>query len=193
MYLQYETKASEFMKLLIASDIHGDLTSAEHIIEVMDREGCDKLVLLGDILYHGPRNDLPAGYNPKGVIELLNSRSSSILAVRGNCDTEVDQMVLTFPILADYAYICVDGLNIFATHGHKFNIENPPSLSAADILLHGHTHILTCESFGKSNTYINPGSVSIPKGGNPKTYIIYEDRCFKTYDLTGNIVSELRF
>lgn len=181
------------MKLLIASDIHGDLASAKHVIDVMDREGCDKLVLLGDILYHGPRNDLPGGYDPKGVIELLNGRASSILAVRGNCDTEVDQMVLSFPILADYAYICVDGLRIFATHGHKFNTETPPPLASGDILLHGHTHVLCYQTFGEGNVYINPGSISIPKGGNKKTYIIYEDRKFRTVSIDGETVAEMQF
>ena len=181
------------MKLLIASDIHGDLASAERVIDVMEREGCDKLVLLGDILYHGPRNDLPAGYDPKGVINLLNAHSGSILAVRGNCDTEVDQMVLSFPILADYAYICVDDLRIFATHGHKFNTDSLPPLSHGDILLHGHTHVLCYQPFGNDNVYINPGSVSIPKGGNEKTYIIYEDRKFRTISLNGKTVAEMEF
>ena len=181
------------MKLLIASDIHGDAASTRRILEVMDKEGCDRLVLLGDILYHGPRNDLPGGYAPKEVITLFNERAASILAVRGNCDTEVDQMVLTFPILADYAYICVDGLRIFATHGHKFNTKDVPPLTDGDILLHGHTHVLTYEPFGNGNTYINPGSVSIPKGGNPKTYIIYENRNFRTVDFDGNTVCEMKF
>ena len=181
------------MKLLIASDIHGDLECAKHIINVFDSEKCDKLVLLGDILYHGPRNDLPGGYNPKGVIELLNSRADSILAVRGNCDTEVDQMVLTFPILADYAYICIDGLRIYATHGHKYNTESLPPLSDGDILLHGHTHLLCYQPFGKNNVYINPGSTSIPKGGNEKTYIIYENKLFKTISFSGETVAEMRF
>ena len=181
------------MKLLIASDIHGDLSMAEHLIEVFEREGCERLVLLGDVLYHGPRNDLPAGYNPKGVIELLNRYSASILAVRGNCDTEVDQMVLSFPILADYAFISVDGLRIFATHGHKFNTESRPPLAKGDILLHGHTHLLCYEPFGDENVYINPGSISIPKGGNPKSYIIYENRKFTTYDTLGNEISSMEF
>ena len=181
------------MKLLIASDVHGDLASATRIIELMKKEGCERLVLLGDILYHGPRNDLPSCYDPKGVIELLNKHSDSILAVRGNCDTEVDQMVLNFPILADYAFIAVDGLRIFATHGHKFNTSTPPALGSGDILLHGHTHVLCYEPFGDKNVYINPGSVSIPKGGNPKTYIIYENRKFTTRDLDGNAVAEMSF
>ena len=186
-----KAKAVKNMKLLIASDIHGDLECCKRIIEVFNEEKCDKLVLLGDILYHGPRNDLPGGYAPKGVIELLNANKEHILAVRGNCDTEVDQMVLSFPILADYAYIAVDGLSILATHGHKLNTETPPPMKEGEILLHGHTHITCYTPFGNSNLYINPGSVSIPKGGNPRTYIIYENRCFTTYDLDGNTTDSI--
>lgn len=173
------------MKLLIASDIHGDLASAKHVIDVMDREGCDKLVLLGDILYHGPRNELPDGYEPKRVIALLNEYKNEILAVRGNCDTEVDQMVLDFPMLADYAYISADGFNIFATHGHNFNTEKLPPLKEGDLLLHGHTHVPCAEPFGNRNIYINPGSVSIPKMGSPKSYIIYSNREFSFRSLDG--------
>ena len=128
------------MKLLIASDIHGDIESAEILIEAFKKNNCDKIVLLGDILYHGPRNNLPGRYAPKEVIELLNKYSDKILAVRGNCDTEVDQMVLEFPILADYAILSLDGLTVYATHGHNYNTKTPPPLAAGDILLHGHTH-----------------------------------------------------
>ncbi len=181
------------MKILIASDIHGDLDSTEKMLAAYDTRGCDKLLLLGDILYHGPRNDLPETYAPKRVIELLNERRHSILAVRGNCDTEVDQMVLSFPILADYAYIAVDGLSVFATHGHKFNTEAPPPLCEGEILLHGHTHVLKHEKFGNGCFYLNPGSVALPKEGNPRTYMVYEQRCFTTYDFLGNIVSEIKF
>ena len=181
------------MKLLIASDIHGDLESAKAVIAAFEKEECDRLVLLGDILYHGPRNDLPSTYAPKEVIELLNAHRDVILAVRGNCDTEVDQMVLNFPILADYAYICVDGLSIFATHGHKFNLESTPQLREGEILLHGHTHILCCEEFGNKNAYLNPGSIAIPKGGNPRTYMLYENREFKVIDLDGDVVLSKKF
>lgn len=181
------------MRLLIASDIHGDFNCAQHVIDVFNEKKCDKILLLGDILYHGPRNNLPDGYDPKAVISLLNEYSNHILAVRGNCDTEVDQMVLTFPILADYAYISADGLQIFATHGHRFNTQTPPALSQGDILLHGHTHILASEKFGNDNTYINPGSTSIPKGGNPKSYMIYEDKCFTAYDFDGKAILKTCF
>ena len=162
------------MKLLIASDIHGDINSANAVANAYRESGADRLVLLGDLLYHGPRNDLPAGYAPKKVIELLNNLKNEILAVRGNCDTEVDQMVLDFPILADYAFIECNGVRMFVTHGHKFNTQNPPPLKTGDILLHGHTHVSGVTPFGNGNLYINPGSVSIPKENTPKGYILFD-------------------
>ena len=179
------------MRLLIASDIHGDLQAAELLIEVMKEKKCDKILLLGDILYHGPRNNLPEAYNPKGIIELFNRYSEKIMSVRGNCDTEVDQMVLKFPIMAEYAYLAVDGITIFATHGHKYNTETPPPMGEREVLIHGHTHILTVEKFGSDNIYINPGSISLPKGGNPKTYMIYENRRFSIYDVDGNVITSV--
>ena len=181
------------MKLLIASDIHGDLAAAEAILSLYNKESCDKIILLGDILYHGPRNDLPDAYNPKGVIKLLNENRTSILTVRGNCDTEVDQMVLEFPILAEYICLSLDGLTVYATHGHKYNTDSPMPLCNGDILLHGHTHIPTCIEFGNGNYYLNPGSVSIPKGGFDKTYMIYENRCFTVKDFDGNIILTKQF
>lgn len=172
------------MKLLIASDIHGDLDSARKLLEAFKKENADKLLLLGDLLYHGPRNDLPNSYNPKSVISLLNENKDIILAVKGNCDTEVDQMVLSFPILADYAYLYLDGVTVFATHGHHHNTQTPPPLKKGDVLLHGHTHVLSCEKFGDNNYYLNPGSVSLPKDGNPKSYMVYENKTFiiKSFD-----------
>ena len=175
------------MKLLIASDIHGDINSANAVALAYRESGADRLVLLGDLLYHGPRNDLPEGYAPKKVIELLNSMKDEILSVRGNCDTEVDQMVLDFPILADYAFIECDGVRMFVTHGHKFNITNRPPLRSGDILLHGHTHVSGVTPFGDGNFYVNPGSVSIPKENTPKGYILFDSAAekkftFKTLD-----------
>ena len=172
-------------RILIASDIHGDAKTAERLVEIYKACGAEKLVLLGDILYHGPRNELPSGYAPKKVIELLNPLSDEILAVRGNCDGEVDQMVLTFPILAEYAYLSLDGLRIFATHGHNFNLKKLPPLAKGDILLHGHTHVPVAEPFGNGNVYINHGSLSIPKENSPKSYILYENRTFSFMSLDG--------
>ena len=171
--------------LLICSDIHGDAVSAKKIIEAFERHKAEKLVILGDILYHGPRNDLPEGYAPKKVIEILNAYKDKILAVRGNCEAEVDQMVLSFPVLADYAFIERDGLRIFATHGHVFNKNALPPIVSGDILLHGHTHVPVAEEFGDGFYYINPGSTSIPKENSPKSYIYYEDRTFKFMTLDG--------
>ena len=173
------------VKWLIASDIHGDAECAEKLVARYRESGAQKLVLLGDILYHGPRNDLPSGYAPKKVIEILNAVKDEILCVRGNCDTEVDQMVLSFPVLADYAYLCADGLSFFVTHGHKFNTGALPPLKKGDILLHGHTHIPAVETFGNENLYVNPGSVSIPKENSAKSYIIYENKTLTFCDLDG--------
>ena len=181
------------MKLLIASDIHGDLDSIKKVIYAYENEGAEKLLLLGDLLYHGPRNDLPNTYNPKAVIELLNSMRNRILSVRGNCDTEVDQMVLSFPILADYIYLSLDGLEIFATHGHHHNTATPPPLREGEILLHGHTHVLKCEEFGNNNFYINPGSAALPKENNPRTYMLYENRVFTVKDFDGNVILTKQF
>ncbi len=166
------------MKLLIASDIHGDYSSAKRVVDAYFEEKADRLVLLGDLLYHGPRNDLPSTYAPKKVIELLNSVKEHILCVRGNCDTEVDQMVLDFPILADYAFVEADGVRMFVTHGHRFNLQTPPQLFKGDVLLHGHTHVSTAIEFGNDNMYINPGSVSIPKESTPAGYIVFENGIF---------------
>ena len=176
------------MKLMFASDIHGDYDCSLATIEKYKEEKAEKLILLGDILYHGPRNDLPEGYAPKKVIELLNSVKDELVCVRGNCDTEVDQMVLEFPILAEYMLIYERGRSFFVTHGHKFNTSTPPMLKAGDLLVHGHTHVLTVTSFGNNNTYLNPGSVSFPKEGNPKSYMVYEDGLFEIKDFDGNII-----
>ena len=163
------------MKVLAASDIHGSINWAEKIIDKFHEVKADKLLLLGDLLYHCPRNDLPGDYQPRKVIELLNSEASNILAVRGNCDTEVDQMVLGFPIMADYIYIMSGETVIFATHGHKYNPLTPPVALPKDaVLLCGHTHIAADEKM-EGYRYMNPGSPSIPKNGSKPSYIIIED------------------
>lgn len=162
------------MRIMVASDIHGSIGTANRIMEVFASEKADKLLLLGDLLYHGPRNDLPEDYKPKEVIAVLNSHKEDILAVRGNCDTEVDQMVLEFPILADYIYLNSDDLVVFASHGHHYNRDNPPVfLPEGAILLNGHTHVAMDEDCG-SYRYMNPGSPSIPKNGTVPSYIIID-------------------
>lgn len=162
------------MKIFIASDIHGSAYWCRKMLEAYRAEKSDKLLLLGDILYHGPRNDLPEEYSPKEVIAMLNEIKDEILCVRGNCDTEVDQMVLNFPVLADYAFIVEGNTRIFATHGHKFNEDNLPPLSKGDVLLHGHTHVQVIREH-ENYTYINPGSVSIPKENTGHGYAILEN------------------
>ena len=165
------------MRMLIASDIHGSAYWCRKLLEAWDREQPERVLLLGDLLYHGPRNDLPEEYNPKEVLAMLNARKDRILCVRGNCDTEVDQMVLEFPILADYAWIADGGCRVFATHGHVYNTENLPPLCTGEILLHGHTHIPAWEDHGTFR-YYNPGSVSIPKGDSRHGYMIMENGVF---------------
>lgn len=165
------------MKLMFASDIHGSALYCERMLEAFRREDAEKLCLLGDILYHGPRNDLPDGHDPKRVISLLNAEKSRLLCVRGNCDTEVDQMVLEFPVLADYAVIFVDGRCFFLTHGHHHSPENLPPLQAGDVLINGHTHIYKAEQVNGIHC-LNDGSVSLPKMGNLRSYMTYEDGVF---------------
>ena len=169
------------MKLMFASDIHGSAYFAELLKERFYEERADRLILLGDLLYHGPRNDLPREYNPKKVIEILNGIKDSLLCVRGNCDTEVDQMVLDFPILADYAVMYLDGKMLYITHGHHYNPQTPPPIKSGDILMNGHTHI-SADEIVKTDTisfrYLNPGSVSIPKNGTGHSYMIYENESF---------------
>ena len=163
------------MKLMIASDIHGSAHYCRLLLAAFDREQADRLLLLGDILYHGPRNDLPAQYAPKEVLAMLNERKEQLFCVRGNCDTEVDQMVLSFPILADYCILPAGQRLIYATHGHNHNLQALPPLQPGDILLHGHTHIPAWEVFGQNNLYLNPGSVSIPKAGSVHSYMVLEN------------------
>ena len=166
------------MKLMFASDIHGSRSACEAVLNAYKAEGAERLILLGDLLYHGPRNNLPDEYDPKGVIALLNGVKNELFCVRGNCDTEVDQMVLTFPILADYSVFPAADRLVYATHGHVFNTSHLPPLCPGDILLHGHTHIPAWEPFGEGNLYLNPGSVSIPKNGSARSYMTLDDTTF---------------
>ena len=165
------------MKLLIASDIHGSAYWCRALMAQIEAESPDTVVLLGDLLYHGPRNDLPRDYAPKEVLAMLNTLADRVVAVRGNCDSEVDQMVLDFPVLADYAVIPVGERVIYVTHGHIYNEAKLPPLCNGDILLNGHTHI---PKFTEHSDYIymNCGSVSIPKENSPHSYMTYENGVF---------------
>ena len=172
------------VKWMIASDIHGSAFYCEKMLAAFAREGADRLLLLGDLLYHGPRNDLPQGYAPKEVIAQLSPLKDKVFCVRGNCEAELDQMVLPFPVLAEYCLLEQKGRVIFATHGHHYNLETPPLLQPGDVLLHGHTHIPA-----KDNSlgfwYLNPGSVSLPKENTAHSYMTLEDGVFLWKDLEG--------
>lgn len=169
-------------KIMFASDIHGSMLYCNKMLDAFESHKADKLVLLGDILYHGPRNPMPDGHNPKKVTAILNEYKDKILCVRGNCDCEVDQMVLNFPCLAEYAYIYLDDVTIFATHGHKYNPENLPPLNKGDVLFNGHTHIPMIKHMG-DYTYINCGSVSMPKENTAHSYVIFENGEFTLHSL----------
>lgn len=162
------------MKWMIASDIHGSAKYCRAMLERFDEEGAERLLLLGDLLYHGPRNDLPEEYAPKTVTALLNGRRERLLCVRGNCEAEVDQMVLDFPVLSDYAVLSLGDRVIYATHGHHGSEQTPPPLCPGDILLCGHTHVPACRDHGDF-LYLNPGSVSIPKNGSRHSYMTLEN------------------
>ncbi len=171
------------MKWFVGSDLHGSALYIKKMLAAYGREDCDRLLLLGDLLYHGPRNNLPGEYDTKKAAALLNRYRKEIFAVRGNCDSEVDQMVLDFPIMAEYAIVAVGKRLVFATHGHIFHNGHLPPLQTGDILLHGHTHIPACEEHS-SHLYWNPGSVSLPKGGSPHGYMVVdgEEICWKDLD-----------
>lgn len=180
------------MKWMIASDLHGSARCCRAMLDAFRREGAERLVLLGDLLYHGPRNDFPEEYDTRAVTALLNGVKDRLLCVRGNCDSEVDQMVLEFPMLAEYAFLAPDGLTIFATHGHNYGPDNPPPLRAGDFLLCGHTHLPVRRDRG-GYTYLNPGSLSLPKEGTPHSYMTLEGGVFTWHDLfTGETFQPLR-
>ncbi len=176
------------MKYLIASDIHGSAHWCRLLLETFENEGADKLVLLGDLLYHGPRNDFPDGYSPKEVFAMLNAVKEKILAVRGNCDSEVDQMVLEFPILADYAVADHGGRTLYFTHGHLWNAENPPLLQKGDILFNGHFHTPAAVEMENGAVYANCGSAALPKPDTPHSYLLLDGDTLYYKDLeTGGI------
>ncbi len=170
------------MKLMFASDIHGSAYYCKKVIETFNKEQADKLVLLGDLLYHGPRNPLPREYDPQKVLAMLNENKDKILAVRGNCDSEVDQMVLEFPMMQDSLVMYLENRQVFITHGHLFSMDKPPLLNKGDILINGHFHIGEIKETDDF-IYLNPGSVSLPKN-DFRGYLIYRDGVFslKTFD-----------
>ena len=176
------------MNWLIASDIHGAADCCAKMLERFEAHGADRLLLLGDILYHGPRNSLPEDYDPPRVAALLNRFADRICCVRGNCDSEVDQMMLEFPITADYMYVPAGRQLCFVTHGHVYHSGNAPRLSEGDFFLSGHTHV-PCREQRDGVTFLNPGSVSIHKGGSVRGYMTLTEAGFRWYALDGTEIS----
>lgn len=180
------------MRWLAASDLHGSATACRRVLEAFEREKADKLLLLGDLLYHGPRNDLPEGYAPKQVIPMLNGIKEKIVAVRGNCEAEVDQMVLEFPVMAEYTTLVLEnGRTLFATHGHHFDPDHLPPIPAGSAFAFGHVHVKHLE-WKDGILILNPGSVSIPKDGT-HSYMTYEGGCFTQKLLDGTPLASMEF
>lgn len=175
------------MKLFIASDIHGSATYCRKMLDAYLSEGADALLLLGDVLYHGPRNPLPDGYAPAEVVAMLSEFKNKILCVRGNCDSEVDQMVLPFPVLSDYALVYADGFRIILSHGHRA----VPPMGKGDVYLTGHTHVPLKKTEDEGYIHLNPGSVSLPKEGSSRGYIVYDGGQFTFKTLDGEIYDRL--
>lgn len=178
------------MKYLIVSDIHGSLPALERVLDFYTENKCEMLCLLGDILNYGPRNGLPEGLDAKGIAERLNAMADQIVAVRGNCDSEVDQMLLEFPIMSDYVLLVENGKRIFLTHGHKYNEDSAPHL-AVDAVFYGHTHLWKLEKTD-GVTICNTGSITFPKGGNPPTFAVLDNGLLTVYRLDGVILGTLR-
>lgn len=182
------------MKYLFASDLHGSRTAAENVLRRFAAEGADRLILLGDLLYHGPRNPLPEGHDPMGVADLFNAMPVKPLAVRGNCDAEIDQMVLQFPIMADYMLLPLrSGATAFITHGHLFNLGARPPYQKGDVLIHGHTHVHTVQT-SDGLTYVNPGSAALPKEGQPQSYmtLTWDTGLFEIKAMDGHVLQSYR-
>lgn len=169
------------MKWLIASDIHGSAYYCRKMTECFARSGAERMLLLGDVLYHGPRNDLPRDYSPRDTAELLNALDG-VVGVRGNCDAEIDQVMLTFPMMAEYALLCDNGMTVFATHGHVYGPDCLPPLHRGDILLSGHTHV-PAHTERDGVFFINPGSAAIPKGGSRHSCMTLDEGVFHWIDL----------
>lgn len=180
------------MKLLVISDLHGSLTYLQHALEAFEREQCTHLLLLGDLLNHGPRNPLPSGYNPSEVATVLNGYADCIVAIRGNCDSEVDQMLFSFPMLADSTQFFLGERRVFATHGHLFSPDERPPLRAGDIFISGHIHLIVAESQEQVHI-LNPGSLSLPKNELPHTYATLDAQAFRVFDDTHQLVKTYTF
>lgn len=202
------------MKYLIFSDIHGSQTSCQKVVSFFEKLSCDKIIILGDVLYHGPRNPLPQGHNPKGVIEILNSYADKIFCCRGNCDAEVDQMVLNFQVLSDFVQLFDDRLEIFCSHGHVYapvlndgnkpagceTASKSPKFQGSGIFFYGHTHVSVLEKNQAGVVVCNPGSISLPKGGTQAGFAVLETKCagnvnhkISLYNIEGKVLKNLEF
>ena len=179
------------MKIIFLSDIHGMATTLKQLLDHASVLRPDRLVILGDILYHGPRNGVHDSYDPQEVVKLLNAEKQNILAVRGNCDAEVDQMLLHFPIMADYAELVIDDRRFFLTHGHLWNESNQPEVPENTILVHGHTHIPVCKKCDSGLTVFNPGSISLPKNGFPQSFGFYDGKELTVRKLADGSIMEI--
>ncbi|MBW9159161.1 MULTISPECIES: phosphodiesterase [Clostridium] len=179
------------MKIFFISDIHGSLFFLKKALKRYREEGASYIVMLGDALYHGPRNPLPEEYKPQEVANLLNEYKDKIIAVRGNCDSEVDQMLIEYPMMADYSIILYNNRRLFLTHGHIYNEDNMPNLSENDVLVHGHTHLPVAKKHNRIYV-LNPGSLSLPKENNPNSYAILQDDLFQIKDLEGTVIKEIK-
>ena len=180
------------MKILTVSDIHGSMKYAHYIQEAMEYHQADHLLLLGDYLYHGPRNPLPEDYDPSQVLQFLNSLKSKIIAVRGNCDSEVDQMVLEFTMMQDSTLISLGHRQIFASHGHLYNPQHLPPLNPHDVFIFGHVHLPIAKK-EKEIYILNPGSLSLPKENNPNSYGLLTETEFIIYDLNHCAIKQIAF
>ena len=179
------------MKYFILSDIHGSEGALKVALDAFRESKSNYLVILGDILYHGPRNPLPENHNPRGVVELLNPLKEKIIACRGNCDAEVDQMLLDFPVMSDYALVVDNGTRLFCTHGHIYSPEKLPKLSENEVFFFGHTHIQQLYRSPDGIVICNPGSISLPKENSAAGFAIYENRTITNYSLSGTIIERL--
>ena len=177
------------MKYLIASDLHGSARYCRALLEMLRREQADRLVLLGDLLYHGPRNPLPEEYDTQSVAAMLGGVAERVLCVRGNCDSEVDQMILPFPMLADYPLLSLEGVELFATHGHLYGPDAPPPIRSGSFLLCGHTHLPVRRAI-EGFTYLNPGSLALPKEGTPHSCLVLENGIFTWRDVVSGAAFE---
>lgn len=173
---------------MLVSDIHGCRPALETVLKFYDEQHCNMLCILGDILNYGPRNSIPDGLDPKGIVEILNARASDVVAIRGNCDGEVDQMLLHFPILGDYLLLVDEGKKLFLTHGHVYNKDKMPQ-GHFDAIVYGHTHLWEMTPIN-GTVVCNTGSITFPKGGNEPTFMTYEHGTFTAYNLEGKKLKE---